>query len=413
MAALSLKCDICGVALRSVAEAQAHGDATGHAAFSESTEAVKRLVCRECGKACRSSNEWDLHSKRTGHAEFDDKVGGQGILSAGEAPCPLINQNGQPAGGGSQAEELVPAEVNADLLKQMEEMGFPAARATRALYHSGGENLEAAVGWLEEHQGDADLDEPLLVPKSQPKKKLSPEEAKAQAAELVRKVRERREREERETERLREQERIRAGKELALAARQEEELRLKRMVEARQREKEEEERARAKIKAKLEEDRRERRRRLGLPEELTEEEREEERRKVQAKVEEEKRRRLPIKPVEVGEKMRTLLVDMKKAHPGQDDALKTCWQTLLKMCGNIYANPGEDKFRRVRLTNPAIQQRVAAFTGAVDFLHLAGFQRDAGGENLEMPADKVDRAVLEVAGEQLNSALNNPFFGIL
>ena len=42
----------------------------------------------------------------------------------------------------------------------------------------------------------------------------------------------------------------------------------------------------------------------------------------------------------VGEKMRTLLVDMKKAHPGQDDALKTCWQTLLKMCGNIYANPG-------------------------------------------------------------------------
>ena len=33
--------------------------------------------------------------------------------------------------------------------------GFPAARATRALYHSGGENLEAALGWLEEHQVDA------------------------------------------------------------------------------------------------------------------------------------------------------------------------------------------------------------------------------------------------------------------
>ncbi len=50
---------------------------------------------------------------------------------------------------------------------------------------------------------------------------------------------------------------------------------------------------------------------------------------------------------------------------------------------------GEDKFRRVRLTNPAIQQRVAAFTGAVDFLLLAGFQRDDSGEGLEMPADKV------------------------
>lgn len=65
----------------------------------------------------------------------------------------------------------------------------------------------------------------------------------------------------------------------------------------------------------------------------------------------------------------------------------------------------------MRLTNPAIQARVAAFTGAVAFLQLAGFQPD--GDNLEMPADRVDRAVLEVAGEQLQSAINNPFFGVL
>ena len=148
--------------------------------------------------------------------------------------------------------------------------------------------------------------------------------------------------------------------------------------------------------------------------------------------------------------MRGLLVDMKKGHPGQEEGLRTCWQTLLKMCGNVYNSPGgccagagagwggmasykpeplrwpaparlwdrattahtdptadthpppsrlppppppppagEDKFRRVRLTNPAIQQRVAAWRGAVDFLQLAGFQRDASGEGLEMPADRV------------------------
>ena len=46
--ALSLKCDICGVQLRSVKEAQDHGDATGHAAFSESTEAVRQGVGRGC-----------------------------------------------------------------------------------------------------------------------------------------------------------------------------------------------------------------------------------------------------------------------------------------------------------------------------------------------------------------------------
>lgn len=65
----------------------------------------------------------------------------------------------------------------------------------------------------------------------------------------------------------------------------------------------------------------------------------------------------------------------------------------------------------MRLTNPAIQQRVAAFGGAVDFLHLAGFQAD--GQELYMPQEAVDRAVLQVAGEQLSSALSNPFFGVL
>lgn len=30
-----------------------------------------------------------------------------------------------------------------------------------------------------------------------------------------------------------------------------------------------------------------------------------------------------------------------------------------------------------------------------------------------MPADKVDVSLLQVAGEQLNSAITNPFFGVL
>ena len=51
MTALSLRCDVCNAQLRSVAEAQAHGEATGHASFSEATEAVLSLV-RECACAC-------------------------------------------------------------------------------------------------------------------------------------------------------------------------------------------------------------------------------------------------------------------------------------------------------------------------------------------------------------------------
>lgn len=40
MAALSLTCKQCNASLKSVKEAQDHGEATGHSQFEESTEAV-------------------------------------------------------------------------------------------------------------------------------------------------------------------------------------------------------------------------------------------------------------------------------------------------------------------------------------------------------------------------------------
>jgi UBX domain-containing protein 1/4 len=57
--------------------------------------------------------------------------------------------------------------------------------------------------------------------------------------------------EEKELEKLREQERVRAGKELLAAKRQEDELKLKRNLELRRIEKEEEARARERIRQKL------------------------------------------------------------------------------------------------------------------------------------------------------------------
>jgi hypothetical protein len=45
-AALSLVCNQCGAQLKNMKEAQSHADATGHADFAESTEAVLQLVCR-------------------------------------------------------------------------------------------------------------------------------------------------------------------------------------------------------------------------------------------------------------------------------------------------------------------------------------------------------------------------------
>jgi hypothetical protein len=114
MAALSLKCNTCGVALRSMREAQDHGEATGHADFSESTEAVLTLVrtqiivvcapqradvkaasaqvCADCGKPCRSQTEVDVHTKRTGHFTFTDKTAeaAKPMVCAAERRCQSV-----------------------------------------------------------------------------------------------------------------------------------------------------------------------------------------------------------------------------------------------------------------------------------------------------------------------------------
>ena len=91
---------------------------------------------------------------------------------------------------------------------------------------------------------------------------------------------------------------------------------------------------------------------------------------AKARAEAEAKRRLPVKPVAKAERMRVLLVEMKKAHSNEDEALKTAWTTLLKFVTNVAMNPTEEKYRKIRLTNPAVQERVVAFTGAVDFLEV-------------------------------------------
>lgn len=51
-------------------------------------------------------------------------------------------------------------------------------------------------------------------------------------------------------------------------------------------------------------------------------------------------------------------------------------------------NPGEDKFRRIRLGNAAFQARVGALEGGVAVLELLGFVREAADDALVLPADK-------------------------
>ncbi|XP_062223269.1 stress response protein NST1-like [Phragmites australis] len=414
MAGLSLRCGDCGAQLRSVVEAQEHAEATSHTNFAESTEAVLNLVCSACGKPCRSQTEVDLHTKRTGHTEFADKTAEATKpidLEAPQKPASAESIDVDASASGEPQEMVVP-EVNKEMLVDLETMGFATARATRALHFSGNSTIEGAINWLSEHQEDPDIDEMPLVPANTKteanKPNLTPEEMKIKAQELRERARKKKEEEERRMEREREKERIRIGKELLEAKRMEEENERKRMIELRRLEKEEEKRAREKIRQKLEEDKAERRRKLGLPPEDP----------AAAKPSapppvEEKKSALPVRPATKAERMRDCLRNLKQQNKDDDAKVKRAFQTLLTYVGNVAKNPDEEKFRKIRLSNATFQERVGNLHGGIEFLQLCGFEKLEDNEFLFLSRDKVDKAILNTAGGELNSAITNPFFGVL
>ncbi|KAE9452912.1 hypothetical protein C3L33_15190, partial [Rhododendron williamsianum] len=277
-------------------------------------------------------------------------------------------------------------------------------------------------------------------------------------------------------EREREKERIRVSKELLEAKRIEEENERKRLLAFRKAEKEEERRAREKIRQKVEEDKcrltnimdmvekrvstmwhifrnwtkekyqifdkrvnvgtyghdhsdgnglaqvgecrrekegdrhvlqAERRRKLGLPPVDPDSA------KPSTPVVEEKKSSLPVRPATKTDQMRDCLRSLKQNHKDDEAKVKTAFNTLLTYVKNAAVNPNEEKFRKIRLTNATFQARVGALKGGIEFLELCGFEKVEGGEFLFLPRDKVDMAVLSSAGTELNSAINNPFFGVL
>lgn len=76
----------------------------------------------------------------------------------------------------------------------------------------------------------------------------------------------------------------------------------------------------------------------------------------------------------VAEKLRAKLVELKKAHTDNSAGVTTCFQTMQKYLANVYKDPTQEKFRNIRLGNPAFQQRVGAFPGSIEALELCGFK---------------------------------------
>eukprot|EP00899_Mesostigma_viride_P010579 jgi/Mesvir1/19522/Mv06899-RA.1 len=418
MAGLSLVCQDCGTMLRSAAEAQEHAEHRGHTNFAESTEAVLNLVCTECGKPCRSKTEQELHTQRTGHVSFVDKTAEAAAPIDLQTPLKPMDVEDEDAGAGPSTSEdaATPATleealaaVNKEHLSEMEAMGFPQVRCIRALVLSGAESVDGAVTWLIDHEADTDLDTLPPIKKTGPK--LSKEQAKAKAEELIIKARQKKEEEEKKLQREQEKERLRIGKELLAAKRIEEEQARKRLIEERRREKEQDARDKQKILDRIAQDKRERRRKLGLPEE------EEEPAAPAATLSkhEEKTKMLPVKPITKLQQLKESLRSLKQTHKGEDEAVKLAFQTLLTFVTNVHKAPTEEKYRKIRLTNPTIQKRIGSFEQAIRFLEICGFERvQLDGEDcLVMAAEHVDPLLLQGAMQETQSAITNPFFGAL
>ena len=57
------------------------------------------------------------------------------------------------------------------------------------------------------------------------------------------------------------------------------------------------------------------------------------------------------------------------------DLLAAGVKTLSTIINNVVANPAEEKYRKLRVNNPAIQKKVVPLIGGIEFLEIAGFTR--------------------------------------
>ncbi|GLJ46755.1 hypothetical protein SUGI_0986020 [Cryptomeria japonica] len=77
-------------------------------------------------------------------------------------------------------------------------------------------------------------------------------------------------------------------------------------------------------------------------------------------------------------------------------------EVVLKLLRNIVSDPSNDKFRRIRMTNPKIQETVGSAVGGVELLECVGFKFQAEGEDMwcimELPSTDEISIVTDAIG---------------
>ncbi|XP_073271181.1 uncharacterized protein [Primulina huaijiensis] len=308
-------------------------------------------------------------------------------------------------------------EMDLKLMTELEAMGFSKAQTTKALC-SGNSSVEAAINWIIDHENDTTSSEmptchqvPAIIPIEAVDSNHISEQVKLRAQALRKQAHQKKADEERKQEREREKERIRAGKKLLEAKQLAEEMDKKRFMAQRRLEKEEERRARERVRQKLQQDKLERRGMLGLPSEGS----------TSMKLVTASPQKFsignpalsPVKPIAEREIMRECLRCLKRQNKEDITSAIRAFDTLLIYVRNVVNNPDEGKFRKIRINNSAFQDIVGKFEEGVKFLQLCGFEIVEGGKFLCLAREKVNMERLKTAGNELQNALTNPFFGLL
>lgn len=301
-------------------------------------------------------------------------------------------------------------EYNQEILTSLLEMGFPDIRAKKSLLATNQGSLESCISWIEEHQEDHDIDDPISfvdLTQHQPKAPLTAEEKQAKIAELQRRIVEKREQrkvEEKERAKVTELQRREMGQQMNEAREQIAEMQRKAEMEKRKREKDETKRELERVRAEIQKDKAERRARGGkLVGGIGESTTLSTSTDVSGTIEK-KKSTPPQKSLTREEHVANCISKLKQYRVAGDGLVAL--KTLHVYVNNLLEKPMEDpKFRTIKLTNAAFKKRVASLVGGVALLKALGFVKNEQEEVLYLTVEARDETFLRWVHTQLEQGI--------
>jgi len=249
--------------------------------------------------------------------------------------------------------------VKQEVAKQLIEMGYSKNVAEKALFMNQSV-LDKSLEWIYEHQQEPDFEEELRImgtAEEQKQQQLTPEEIAKKAKEFSdyahKKYLEKKKKVEDEQEKFRREQ----TREMAKAKREIDDAELRRFVEIKKQQKIEDEKEKQRMLEQLARDKEER---FG--------------KKFDAKTgkPKEESKTSPF------ESIQHYVKSIKTLYPTfrNPDTAKNCLNTIKVVITNILKNPSEEKFRKVKTTNPNFEERVGKIIMGMKILNHLGFQQD-------------------------------------